>query len=92
MIAVAVVVVLVVTAVHVLDGASWIHDYRVVDDQTLVVGTLTGPGAWMRVTRVGESQATVTISVGSLLIQLGPGTDVGIPVESVAKLHDPIGG
>jgi hypothetical protein len=90
-IAVVVVVVLVVTAVRLLDGATWIYYYRVVDDQTLVVGTVTGPGAWTRVTSVTESPATVTITVSSLLIQLGPGTDVGIPVESVAMLHDPIG-
>jgi hypothetical protein len=90
-IAVAVVLVLVVTAVRLLDSASWIYYYRVVDDRTLVVGTVTGPGAWTRVTSVTETPATVTITVSSLLIRLGPGTAVGIPVESVAKLHDPIG-
>ena len=90
-IAVAVVLILVIATVRLLDGASWIYYYRVVDAQTLVVGTVTGPGAWTRVTSVTETPATVTITVSSLLIRLGAGTAVGIPVESVAKLHDPIG-
>ena len=90
-ITVAVVLLLVVVAVRLLDGASWIYYYRVVDDRTLVVGTITGPGAWTRVTSVTETPATITITVSSLLIRLGAGTAVGIPVESVAKLHDPIG-
>jgi hypothetical protein len=90
-IAVAVVLVLVVMAIRALDSASWIQYYRVVDDQTLVVGTTEGPGAWTRVTNITETPSTVTITVSSLLIRLGPGTAVGIPVESVAKLHDPIG-
>ena len=85
------VVLLVVGAVRLLDGASWIYYYRVVDDRTLVVGTVTGPGAWTRVTGVTETPATVTIIVSSFLIQFGPGTAVGVPVEPVATLHDPIG-
>ena len=90
-ITVAVVLLLVIVAVRLLDSASWIYYYRVVDDQTLVVGTVTGPGAWTRVTNVTETPATVTITVRSLVVQLGPGTAVGVPVESFAMLHDPIG-
>lgn len=90
-IAVAVALVLVVTAVRLMDAASWIYYYRVVDDQTLVVGTVEGPGAWTRVTSVTETPSTVTITVSSVLIRLGPGTSAGVPVESVAKLHEPIG-
>jgi hypothetical protein len=90
-IAVAVVLVLVVTAVSLLDNAEWVNYYRVVDDRTLVVGTVTGSGAWTRVTSVAETESTVTIIVRSLLFQLAPGTAVGIPVESVVKLHDPVG-
>ena len=86
-----VVVLLVVMAVRLLDNASWVSYFRVVDDQTLVVGTVTGPGAWTRVTSVIETPSTVTITVSSLLIQLGPGTAVGVPVESVASLRDPLG-
>jgi hypothetical protein len=90
-ITVAVVLLLVIVAVRLLDGASWIYYYRVVDDRTLVVGTITGPGAWTRVTSVTETPATVEITVNSLVVQLGPGTAVGVPVESFAMLHDPIG-
>ena len=90
-IAVAVALVVLVAAVRLLDSASWIDYYRVVDDQTLVVGTVTGRGAWTRVTNVTETPATVTIIVSSFLIQLGPGTAVGVPVEAFATLRDPIG-
>jgi len=72
------VVLLVIVAVRLLDGASWIYYYRVVDDRTLV-------------TSVTETPATVEITVNSLMVQLGPGTAVGVPVESVATLRDPIG-
>jgi hypothetical protein len=87
---VATVLVLAVAAVRSLDSPSWIYYYRVVDERTLVVGTVTGPGAWTRVTSVIETPSTVTITVSSLLVQLGPGTAVGVPVESTAKLRDPI--
>lgn len=83
--------VLVVAAIRLLDSAAWIDYYRVDDEQTVVVGTVTGPGAWTRVTSVTETPSTVTITVSSLLLQIGPGSAVGVPVESVAKLHDPIG-
>lgn len=86
----ALVVVLVFVTYRLLDSATWIYYYRVVDDRTLVVGTLTGPGAWVRVTSVTETTTTVTITVSSLFIQLGPSTSLGVPYESVAKLHDPI--
>lgn len=88
----AVVLVLVVTAVRLLDGASWINYYRVVDGQTLIVGTETGQGAWTRVTSVTERPETVTIKVSSLRIQLGAGTGGAVPVEFVVKLQDPIDG
>jgi hypothetical protein len=58
-ITVAVVLLLVIVAVRLLDGASWIYYYRVVDDRTLVVGTITGPGAWTRVTSVIETAAAL---------------------------------
>ena len=65
-IAVAVVLVLLVTAVRLLDRASWIYYYRVIDDRTLIVGTITGPVAWTRITSVGETPSTVTITVSSI--------------------------
>ena len=86
------VVVLVIgaAAVRSLDSASWISYYRVLDEHTVVLGTDTGPGAWTRVTSVVETPSTVTITVSSFLVQLGPGTAVGVPVESTATLRDPI--
>jgi hypothetical protein len=89
---VAVVLVLAVAAVHSLDSPSWIYYYRVVDERTLIVGTSAGPGAWTRVTSVIETPSTVTITVSSLVVQLGPGTAVGVNAESTAKLRDPIAG
>lgn len=88
---VALVVVLVFTGFRLLDSATWIYYYRVVDDQTLLVGTVSGPGAWVRVSNVTETPTTVSITVTNFFIQLGPGTAEGVPYESVAKLHDPLG-
>ncbi len=90
-IAVAAVLLLVASAIRLLDGASWIYYYRVVDERTLAVGTATGKGASTRVTSVVETPTTVTITVSSFLFQLGAGTDAGITVESIARLRDPIG-
>jgi len=87
----ALVPVLLFAAYRLLDSATWIDYYRVVDDQTLLVGTVSGPGALVRVTSVTETPTTVTITVSTLLIQVGPGTGGGVPYESVAKLHDPLG-
>jgi hypothetical protein len=87
---VATVLVLAFAAIRSLDNPSWTYYYRVVDERTLVVGTTAGTGAWTRVTSVVETPSTVTITVSSLLVQLGPGTAVGVPVESSAILRDPI--
>ena len=87
---VAIVIGLAAVAVRSLDSPSWISYYRVVDERTLVVGTVAGPGAWTRVTSVFETPSTVTITVSSLLVRLGPGTSEAVPVESTATLHDPI--
>ncbi len=81
----------VFAAYRVLDSPTWIYYYRVLDDRTLVVGTVSGPGASTRVTDVTETPSTATIIVRSLFIQLGPATGGGTPYESVAKLHDPLG-
>ena len=90
-IALVAVAVLVVGAIRSLDSPSWIFYYRVVDDHTLVVGTVAGPGGWTRVTSVTETPATVTITVSSLVVQIGAGTASGVLVESNATLRDPIG-
>jgi hypothetical protein len=87
---VAVVLVLAVAAVRLLDSGSAIFYYRVIDDRTLVVGTIEGTHAWTRVTSVTETPSTVTITVSSLRIQLFAGTAVGIPVETVVNLREPL--
>jgi hypothetical protein len=88
----ALVAALVFVGYRQLDRATWIYYYRVVDDHTLLVGTVGGPGASVRVTDVTESPTTITIIVTSFFFQLGPSTDMGVSYESVAKLRDPIGG
>ncbi len=90
-VALALVALVAFVAYRLLDSPTWIYYYRVLDDRTLLVGTGTGPGAWVRVTDVAEQPSTVTITVRSIYIQLGPATSEGIPYESVAMLHDPLG-
>ncbi|OGN80893.1 MAG: hypothetical protein A2X23_06550 [Chloroflexi bacterium GWC2_73_18] len=87
---VAVVVVLVVAWVRALDRAMPIEYYRVVDAQTVVVGSLTGAGAWTRLTSVVETPAAVTVTVSSLQAPL-PGAGAANLLELVVKLHDPLG-
>ena len=91
LLAAGVVFVLVILSVRALDSASTIAYYRVVNDQTLSVGTIEGHNAWTRVTALDESPTSVTITVSSFLFQLGPGTADGVPVVTEVKLHDPIG-
>ena len=87
----AVVLFLAVAAVRLLDRGSAMYYYRVIDDRTLAVGTIEGTHAWTRVTSVVETPTTVRITVNSINIQLGPGTAVGIPVESIVTVRDPVG-
>ena len=75
----AIVAILVFTAYRMLDARSAIDYYRVVDPQTLMVGTGEGRGAWTRVTSVIETPATVAITVTSFWFQLGPSTEEGLP-------------
>jgi hypothetical protein len=86
----ALVVVLVLVSARLLDRAVPIMYYRVTEARTVVVGTLTGPGAWTRLSSVVETPSTVTISVSALQAPL-PGTDVGYTLELVVKLQDPLG-
>jgi hypothetical protein len=88
---VAVVVMFGVGAIRLLDGASLIQYYRVVDEQTLVVGTISGVGATVRVTDLEETSTTVTITVRSFHVQLGPGNAGGSAHESVATLQESVG-
>jgi hypothetical protein len=74
-----------------LDSPTHIYYYRVLDERTLAVGTVSGPGARVRVTDVAETPTTVTITVRSFLIRLGPGSTGGVSYESEAKLREPLG-
>lgn len=75
---------------QLLDSPTYIYYYRVLDERTLMVDTVTGPGAQVRVTAVAETPSTVTITVRSLYIRLGAGTSVGHDFQSVAKLREPL--
>ncbi|MGZ6258857.1 MAG: hypothetical protein ACXWQ6_10315 [Candidatus Limnocylindrales bacterium] len=88
----AIVVALVFTAYRMLDARSMILYYRVVDPQTLMVGTTEGAGAWTRVTSVVETSSTVTITVTSFWVQIGASTEMAYFVESVAHLQQPLAG
>ena len=89
----AIVLLLVLDAtIHNLDSAQSIVYYRLVGDRTLVVATVTGHGAWTRVTGLSETPSTVTITVSSFIVQIGAGTAEGVPVESTVTLHEPLGG
>jgi hypothetical protein len=85
------VAVLALAGSRMLDAASPIVYYRVIDPQTLVVATSEGRGAWTRVTSITETPTTVTITVSSFWFRLGPATDEAYAVESTAKLHEPLG-
>ena len=91
MVALAIVLVLMTGSLRALDHPSTLEYYRVIDDRTLTVGTAEGHNAWTRVTAVDETPTTVRITIGSLLIQLGPRTADALAVETEVKLHDPIG-
>jgi hypothetical protein len=87
----AIVVAVLFTSYRLLDSRTYIYYYRVVDDHTLAVGTVSGPGAWARVSSVTETPTTVSVIVSNFYFQLGASTGVGIEYESVAKLQDPLG-
>ena len=87
---VAAVVVLGVATLLALYLPSRIEYYRVVDDKTLSVGTITGHNAWTRVTALTETPTTVSVTVGVFLLQLG-GTADGVPALTEVTLHDPLG-
>jgi hypothetical protein len=86
-----VLVALGVLAFQLLDTPARIDYYRLADDHTVIVGTTSGPRAWVRVTGVSETSKAVTITVRTVFIQLGPSTAVGYAYESEAKLEAPLG-
>ena len=89
-ISLAVVLALVVVAVRLLDKPAPIHYYRVIDDHTIAVGTVTGPGTWTRVSAVTETTTSITVSVSSLTAPLpGSGDDI---LELNVTMRDAIDG
>lgn len=62
--------------------------YRLVGEQTIVIGTISGPGAWTRVTALMETTSSVTIGVSALRAPL-PGTGENA-LELIVTLRDPL--
>jgi hypothetical protein len=84
-----VVLVLALGVVRLADKSFPIYDYRVIDDHTIVIGTVTGPWTWTRVTTVTETTSSVTVGVSSISAP-GPGFGDDI-LELTVTLRDPIG-
>ena len=85
-----VVLALVALAVRLQDKPTAIHYYRVIDDRTIAVGTITGPGTWTRVTAATETTTSITVSVSSLTAPLpGAGDDI---LELNVTVQDAIDG
>ena len=85
-----IIIALAAVFVRPLDTAAFIDSYRVIDDHTIAVRTVSGPGTWTRVTGVTESASSVTVSVSSLRAPL-PGASDDI-VELIVTLRDALGG
>ena len=69
-------------------GAS-IDYYRLVDDHTLVIGTVTGPMTWTGVTSVTETDVSVAVGVSRFSVPLpGFGGDI---LELTVTLQRPLG-
>jgi hypothetical protein len=80
----------ILVAAKLLDRPTHIYYYRVIDDRTIVVGVISGPGTWTRLTGISEAQDTVTLQVSSMTAPLpGSGDD---PIEVTVNLPDAIGG
>jgi len=87
----ALAILLVLALAVSLDRPLRLDFYRVIDEQTLAVGTSTGRTAWTRVASVVETPETVTIFVRQIEVSLGPTTGAAYPIELVAKLRAPLG-
>jgi hypothetical protein len=76
-------------AVKLLDRPAALYYARPVDNHTLAIGTVTGPGTWTRVTAVQETSDRIVITVSSLSAPLpGAGDDLN---ELLVQLAEPIG-
>src|SRR3954470_373101 len=88
-IALGVVLLLIFVSVRGLDRPTPIWYYRVVNDRTLALGLVSGPGTWTRLTRSEERIDTITLGADSLTAPLpGYGDDL---IEITITLNDPIG-
>jgi hypothetical protein len=76
---------------RLLDKPNAIYYYRLVDDQTILLGTISGPNANVRVTNLVETPESVTVTVSGFLFEIGATSGVGYPYESEAKLATPLG-
>ncbi len=75
--------------VLVLDRPAPIDYYRVIDDHAIVIGTVTGPATWTRLTRVDETPDSVIVFVSSLRAPLpAAGSDT---TEITVTLGIPLG-
>ena len=88
-IALAAALLVTVVAIRLLDRPTHIFYYRVVDDRTLAIGVISGPGTWIRVTALTDGPETVTLTVSALTAPLpGYGDDA---IELTVELDEPIG-
>ena len=91
---IAVVVILAIAlvafvAINLLDRPALITYARLLDEQTLALGTVTGSGTWTRVTQVRETPDEVVVAVSSLSAPVpGAGDDLA---ELTVHLAEPIG-
>lgn len=65
--------------------------YRIVDQDTIVIGTSGGDDADTRVTDVSETDQAVTITVQSFTTFFGMNDDVAYPMEFAVNLEAPLG-
>jgi hypothetical protein len=72
-------------------GPITIDYYRIVDEDSIIIGTTTGACDESRVTEVAETPHSVTITVHSFTFDFGPCPGVGIPIELAVELDRPLG-
>ena len=70
---------------------AFIDYYGIVDQDSIVIGTLTGDGDETRVTDVRQTAETVTITVQVFTVIFGPRADIGRPIELLVDLDRPLG-
>jgi hypothetical protein len=70
---------------------KFIDYYGILDEDSIVIGTLTGDGDEIRVTDVNQTADTVTITVQTFTFIFGPRADIGRPIELLVDLDRPLG-